>query len=308
MGEQAHPDSLGVLGDLALARGEHDRAAHIRTDDEALARLWADPTTRVLRLSRSHVEVDGDRNLRWSAATECPNDVERYFLGLHAGVAYFAAALNEESEEFHSATLRELGAVLSDLEVGLVVQAVALAQWHAVHSHCARCGAASQSWSAGASRRCLVCDVEHYPRTDPAVIVLVRDREDRILLGRQAVWPKGRYSTFAGFVEPGESFEAAVEREVLEEAGVAVSEVIYMGSQPWPFPASIMIAYSAFTDAPDSAKPDGTEIEEIRWFSRQELVDAISREEVLLPPSISIARRMIEAWYGGPLQGGQAWR
>lgn len=291
---------------LALARRDHERAAHLRTDESALVALWGDPTTRVMRLHRGRVGVDGAA-IRWARPAEIVGG-ERFFLGLHESTAYFAAAVAEEADLGDSATLRELGAALAPLEVGLVVQAVALAQWHATHTHCARCGAQTHVRHAGYVRRCGECEAEHYPRTDPAVIVLVVDDEDRILLGRQAVWPVGRFSTFAGFVEPGESFEAAVMREVEEEAGVPVDQVQYIGSQPWPFPASVMIAFTAITHHPHGARPDGMEIEEVRWFTREELTEAITSGTVILPPSVSIARRMIEGWFGAALHGGEAWR
>jgi NAD+ diphosphatase len=307
MGESGRGES-GVrlrLDELALARLEHDRAAELRSDGDALEALWRDPATRVLRVSKGHVEsVDGA--LLWRASADCAADDERYFLGLHGGTAYFASTTTDG--EFTSATLRELGAGLGDLEVGLVVHAVALAQWHATHSACARCGGITASINGGSSRRCERCEAEHYPRTDPAVIVLVRDPRDRILLGRQAAWPPGRFSTFAGFVEPGESFEAAVRREVAEESGVTVGAITYLGSQPWPFPASVMIAFDAVTTEPDLAKADGTEIEQVRWLTRDELADAVRDGEIVLPPSVSIARKMIEAWFGRPLHGGEAWR
>ena len=130
----------------------------------------------------------------------------------------------------------------------------------------------------------------------------------RILLGRQSSWPKGRFSTFAGFVEAGESFESAVEREVFEECGVRSQEIHYLGSQPWPFPASIMVAFEIEAENPDVARADGIEIEQVAWFTRKELLDAVSSGEILLPPGISIARRMIENWYGARLLGGEAWR
>jgi NAD+ diphosphatase len=134
---------------------------------------------------------------------------------------------------------------------------------------------------------------------DPAIIVLLRDQSDRIILGRQKVWPERRFSNFAGFVEPGESFEQAVEREVMEEAGVGVSEIKYLGSQPWPFPASLMISFEAITQTPELVKPDGEEIEQIKVLSRSEFEREVAEELLLLPPLISVARKMIEAWRKG---------
>jgi NAD+ diphosphatase len=181
---------------------------------------------------------------------------------------------------------------------------------------CSKCGAGTTSSLGGAVRVCDQCDAQHHPRTDSAVIVLVRDTDDRILLGRQAVWPVGRFSTFAGFLEPGETFEQCVSREVFEESGVTVSQIHYLGSQPWPFPASIMIAFEAVIDNPSAARPDGEEIVEVRWYSRAQLRMAMEDGSLLLPPKISVARKMIERWFraehgeftGQRLTGGESWR
>lgn len=291
--------------DPVLGRGVHDRRAEVRADAEALEALRNG--ARFLLVAGPRVQVESGQ-LAWSTFDALPAITEEYFLGTYEGVAYFAAVPVDEDDTAQWATLRELADGLPALEVGLLVHAVALSQWHARHSCCARCGATTSSIAGGSARRCERCESEHYPRTDPAVIVLVKDADDRILLGRQAVWPEGRFSTFAGFVEPGESFEAAVSREVLEEAGVRVEAIEYLGSQPWPFPASIMIAFRAVTAEPQEARPDGTEIEQVRWFSRGELQSALTDGSVILPPRVSIARAMIESWFGDGLDGGQAWR
>jgi NAD+ diphosphatase len=210
-------------------------------------------------------------------------------------------------------TLRELAGGLSPLHLEISMHAIALSNWHDAHPHCSRCGAPTRIDLAGAARRCDVDESQHHPRTDPAVIVLVKDRDDRILLGHQPVWPDGRFSTFAGFLEPGETLEQCVAREVLEEAGVRLSEVTYLGSQPWPFPASVMIAFSAVTDSPGDARPDGEEITEVKWFSRSELKAAAEDGSLLLPPTVSVARRMIEGWLGevsldAKKLAGETWR
>ena len=205
-----------------------------------------------------------------------------------------------------------MGAFLSAQDIGLAVHAQGLANWHKKHPRCAICGEKTVVVLAGAVRRCPADQSEHYPRTDSAIIVLVKDDQDRILLGRQKVWPKNRFSTFAGFVEPGESFENCVTREVMEEAGVKIKEINYLGSQPWPFPASLMIAFEAITTTPELARPDGEEIEEIRWFTRDEIKSAIAEQTLILPLEISVARQMIKAWYGKgaetDLVGNQSWR
>jgi NAD+ diphosphatase len=240
---------------------------------------------------------------------------ENYFLGIdHATDTPYFAAHVAESEGLLS--LREIGAALSPLEIGLALHAVALSNWHTSHPMCSKCGAGTTSSLGGAVRVCDQCETQHHPRTDSAVIVLVRDADDRILLGRQAVWPVGRFSTFAGFLEPGETFEQCVSREVFEESGVSVSKINYLGSQPWPFPASIMIAFEAVIDDPAAARPDGEEIVEVRWYSRAQLRMAMEDGSLLLPPIISVARKMIERWFGAQhgeftgqsLTGGESWR
>lgn len=187
-----------------------------------------------------------------------------------------------------------------------MVTAIALDNWSRTHTRCPRCGGPTSFAEAGWSRRCVVDETSHFPRTDPAVIVLVIDRQDRALLGRQGRWEPGWMSTLAGFVESGESAEAALRREVLEEAGVRIGagagDIAYLGSQPWPFPNSLMLGYHAWTDDVD-AVPDGEEIVEVRWYSRDEMRAACESGELLLPPQVSIARKLIERWYGTTLPG-----
>ena len=281
-----------------------DRAAELRTQPERLEQLWH--TAKIYGVQRNQIATSGGVLALLSPTQQG----ERYFLGVVGEVAHFAVRI--EGDEFDATvqwqSLREIAHLLSPLELELALHAIALVNWHSNHPHCARCGAKTFSDLGGSVRRCEIDQSEHYPRTDPAIITLVRDESDRILLGRQAVWPPRRFSTFAGFVEAGESFEAAVMRETLEEAGVAVEDVQYLGSQPWPFPASLMIAFVATTKEPEKAKADGVEIESLRWFTREELALAIETKDLILPPGISIARRMIEAWYGSPLESESAWR
>jgi len=233
---------------------------------------------------------------------------EAIFLGVEGEVAYFAVLTEDESlvtrtgPDANWADLRAIGADLGDTDAGLLVTAVALSHWHDAHPRCARCGAPTTMVHGGWVRRCPEDGSEHYPRTDPAVIMLVRDGDDRALLGRQARWPSGWFSTLAGFVEPGESAEDAVRREVQEESGVSVGEVAYLGSQPWPFPASLMLGYHARAVRTE-IEVDGEEIAQARWFSREELVAECRAGTVRLPPDISIARRLIERWYGAELPG-----
>ncbi|MER5478324.1 NAD(+) diphosphatase [Streptomyces sp. NPDC002734] len=287
-----------------------DRAAHHRLDEAWLAAAWSHPTTRCFVVSGGQVLIDetpdGRTELVTTPSFEAPlTEAHRYFLGTDEdGVRYFA--LQRDSlpgrmdQSARSAGLREAGLLLSDRDAGLMVHAVALENWQRLHRFCSRCGGRTVIAAAGHVRRCPKCGAEHYPRTDPAVIMAVTDDDDRILLGRQVHWPEGRFSTLAGFVEPGESIEAAVRREVFEEAGVIIGDVSYVASQPWPFPSSLMLGFMARATTTHT-QVDGEEISEARWFSRDELTAAFASGEVLPPYGISIAARLIENWYGRPL-------
>jgi len=295
-----------ALPTLPLARSAIDRAAHRRTED-LLPVLLADPATRVLAVADGRTPVTGDP-VALALRAPVSEDGERLavFLGTdHDGIDHVAVSLAQEPAG-DWAGLREVGALLDARDAGLLTQSVALLAWHATHTHCPRCGAPTHVVQAGYARRCEADGTDHYPRTDPAVIMTVVDADDRLLLGHQASWPPGRFSTLAGFVEPGEPLEAAVRREVLEEAGIVVDRVDYRGSQPWPFPASIMLGFQAYA-ASREITVDGVEIEQARWFSRDELTAAMAAGEVLLPPRVSIARALIEEWFGGPLGDDVPW-
>ncbi|TAM68465.1 MAG: NAD(+) diphosphatase [Microbacteriaceae bacterium] len=215
-----------------------------------------------------------------------------------------AAAAELESAESCWANLRSVAAGLSDRDAGLFTEALAITNWHAAHTHCPRCGTPTVVEQGGWLRRCLVDDNEVFPRTDPAVIAAVLDADGRLLLGSNAMWENNRWSLLAGFVEAGESFESAVAREILEESGMRVVGPEYLASQPWPFPASIMVGFRcriAGSQDPAALRPDGEEILALRWFSREELWR--ERDELLLPGSSSIAHAIVADWYGGPLDG-----
>lgn len=281
----------------ALSRSVVDRDAATREDEAALAAAWA--SARVLVVEGGAFAVDGT-SLLLVGPDEAP-DGDRLYLGSHDGQAFFAVAGTPPRRlGTRAMTLREVGAVLDDRDAGLAVHAVGLANWHASHPCCARCGARTEAVRGGSVRRCPRDGSEHFPRTDPAVIMLVTDGADRCVLGRQEVWPAGRFSTLAGFVEPGESAEQAVQREVAEEVGLAVTDVRYQGSQPWPFPASLMLGFTAVAD-PDApvVAADG-ELAEARWFHRDELLDAATWGQrdggVQLPSEVSIAHRLITTW------------
>lgn len=315
-----------------LSRSAVDMAGHRRGDEEWLEKAWADPATRVLvleggdpvtygwrnlmsRQSRALVRDTGDGvRLELAAPDEAPSG-ERYLLGVGAeGNAYFAvhAAEGDPLEEagrapgVRAASLREAGAVLDDAEAGLLTHAVALANWHASHRFCPMCGAPTRTSAAGHVRVCEREGTEQFPRMDPAVIMLVvredPDGEERCLLGHNPAWPQNRYSVLAGYVEPGESLEHAVEREVAEEVGVAVADPEYVSSQPWPFPRSLMLGFTARAVG-EAERTDEQEITDVRWLSREELRAAAEDGAVALPGRVSIARLLIERWYGGRLPG-----
>lgn len=289
-----------TLSDLALSRAAVDRRAEWRTSPTDLDRAWHDPAARVLQLATTtSFPVRADRTGLALTAALGSRGPDVLFLGLSEGGAFFARLPSAAPPETDvpTATLRDVGALFTARDTGLAVHATALASWHSTHGHCPRCGAATTIESAGHTRRCPVDSSQHYPRTDPAVIMAVVDDDERLLLGRQAAWPERRFSTLAGFVEPGESLEAAVRREVAEEVGVTVEAVTYQGSQPWPFPASLMLGFVA--RAPGSEvplRPDQAEIAEAAWFTREGLRAAVARGDVRLPPAVSIARQLIEQW------------
>jgi NAD+ diphosphatase len=308
----------GPLGRLALSRSTVDRATQRRADTEWIEAAWADPRSRVIVVYKSQAlttEADGRPELVFVPPADAPEGT-RFFLGLDADeVAYFGVSTTVEGEawdrsiesDVKPAHLRQVGAVLSDRDAGLLTHAVALANWHETHTHCPQCGAATVPAPAGHLTVCPVDGTEHFPRLDPAVIMLVIDADDRLLLARNALWPKGRMSVVAGFVEPGESAEHAVAREVFEETAITVGHVSYLGSQPWPMPRSLMLGYQATATSGQSIAVDEEEIGEARFFSRAELLAAIDAGELGIAPSSSIARRLIEYWYGAELPDGPAW-
>jgi len=305
----------GPLGRLALSRSTVDRATDRRGDAAWLAAAWADPRTRVLVVQDGQALVttrDGQLELVFVSPAEAPEGT-RYFLGIDADdIAYFGVSgvvQGEPGNRSDSAVakpmaLRQAGALLSDRDAGLMVHAVALAYWHDTHTHCPRCGTPTVPAPAGHLTTCPKDGTEHFPRLDPAVIMLVLDPDDRLMLARNALWPRGRMSVVAGFVEPGESAEHAVAREVYEETSIVVSQVRYLGSQPWPMPRSLMLGYEAKAAGGQRITVDEEEIGEARWFSRAELRAAIESGELGIAPSSSIARRLIEYWYGGELPDG----
>jgi NAD+ diphosphatase len=297
-----------------------------RRDDAWLGEQLASPAARAVVAGDHGIQVEGARLARVPLAEL--NGHEPILLGLDEhGPLY---AIDEDPprdgrapmvgaggvrgepppERQDRVGLRQAVARLEHSEGGLAAYAAALLNWHRRHRYCSACGHPSDLVEGGLTRRCPNCGTEHHPRTDPVVIMLVTDG-DRLLLGRQAAWPTGRYSALAGFVEPGEALEAAVAREVLEESGVTVGRVDYVSSQPWPFPMSLMLGFSA-TYASGEPTIRDQELQDVRWFTRAELEAAAALPEsdnwgqpgdaggeLQLPPRLAIARRLIENWLQG---------
>lgn len=299
-----------LLDDLLLSRASIDRSAHLRNDAAYQQMARADSRSVVMWVHSGAIALlPESTTLVMTPVTQLPADADLSFLGLSPhGAAIYAIHHVAERDQVplpEGATwagLREIGHALDDHDAGLAVNAVALDNWRRVTRVCPGCGDRLMPRQAGWSLQCVTESRDHFPRTEPAVIMLVRDPQDRALLGRQVSWQPRWFSTFAGFVEAGESAEAAVRRELFEEVGVRVERVHYLGSQPWPFPASLMLGYHAWTAQADVCV-DQEEIAEARWFTRDELKQACVAEEILLPPAVSISRKLIERWFGAELPG-----
>ena len=298
-----------ALPHVALSAHAHNRQALQRTDAAWLDATWRDPATRVLVVAGNRLRpVDGA--LGWVSPDEAPDDGRLVLLGEHGGVTHVAVLVPPESAPGAPEEWVPLRSVLPGLaaapeQAPLVLHAIGLAEWHHATKFCPRCGGPLESHAAGHELRCTSCGRRQFPRTDPAVIMAIThgDGDDEaLLLGRQSSWPAGRWSTLAGFCEPGETLEDAVRREVAEEVGVQVGEVSYFGSQPWPLPASLMLGFTGRALTTE-IEVDGAEIEEARWWTRAELTDAVRAGSVALPRGVSISSSLLEAWYGAPLDG-----
>jgi NAD+ diphosphatase len=319
--------------DVVFGGSGLDRAASLRKDPEVLKALWQDPRSRVLPMWQGKplclraAETPEDEAPDGLALLPVTHDMvvfeDMLFLGLSdAGGGYFAQNLNwtpagdtllegfiDLSEQHHPdlpdthvfAELRRIMTRLTPREAELAATARAVLSWHQSHGFCSACGAKSDMLEAGWQRRCPSCGTRHFPRTDPVVIMLIT-HGDKVLLGRSPGWPEGMYSLLAGFVEPGETLEAAVRREVLEEAGVTVGEVSYLASQPWAFPMSLMIGCAGVA-LTDEIKIDPLEIEDARWLTRQEMMASFAGAHPMVKPARkgAIAHFLLENWLADTL-------
>lgn len=300
---------------LPLARSAVDRDYLQRKNPDLFDELWANAKTRVLPMFQGKILLHHTKEkmlpqLKLFEVEAVTSATLRVYLGRSLSESNFepadtpivlavlsANSANQlEPDESAWISLRRNGAGLSDRDAGLYAQSLSIANWHETHPRCSKCGTPTVVIDGGWVRSCFVDEKEFYPRTDPAIIAAITDDEDRLLMGSQGIWEENRWSVLAGFVEPGESLAAAVEREIFEEAGVRVTDVDYLASQSWPFPYSLMVGFAARARGEQQLVPDLIEIEKLRWFSREEL--AAEAENILLPGRLSIARALIENWFG----------
>ena len=293
---------------IAFAGGALDRAAHLRNDGHADRLRRLDSSRAVLVGDGQDVAIAGDGGpLAHVAVADLPADAELTFLGLEpSGAALFAYDARAPWFDAPAGTafvpLRSLAGELDPDDAALAAYAVGMVGWQRVQRFCGRCGSATEVEAAGHRRRCPVCGLVHFPRTDPAITMLVQSG-DRCLLSRRRGAPENRWSALAGFVEPGETPEEAVVREAREETGVDVVGVEYVTAQPWPFPQALMLGYWAFADPPSDGAggltPDQEELVEARWWRRDELAGALGDDAIALPPPGTIGNYLISTWLAG---------
>jgi NAD+ diphosphatase len=273
-----------------------DRADHLRLDEARMAELASSLSARLLRLAALDPLLDGEGRLAWGSLAELEEEAELIFLGLDGDSPLFVPLVRAEPGQRAWSVFSLLG-LMAPGDVAIWGAARSLIEWHNRHLFCGRCGSATAAFRGGWGRRCSSCALEHFPRIDPVVIMLAIF-EDKVLLGRQPQYPARRYSALAGFVEPGESIEEAVARELKEEAGIAVSDVRYVASQPWPFPGQLMIACVA-SAASDALTLDRKELEDAFWADRSEVAAALAGDPeapFLAPPPFAIAHTLLKHW------------
>ena len=274
-----------------------DRADRLRHDAEALAAAKGDWRARLLRLENWEPALDADGRMEWGSLAEAPDDAELILLGLERGRPHFVA-FTPGMRAPAGRPLRLFAALdrFAPGEAATYAAARSVLDWHSRHQFCANCGMQTALFRAGWGRQCPNCEAEHFPRVDP-VVIMIAEHDGRALLGRQRAWPAGRYSALAGFLEPGESVEEAVAREIMEEAGVRVGGVRYVASQPWPFPSSLMIACTAIAES-DAIVLDDNELEDAIWVPRDVVRAVLAGEPgpFLAPPIYAIAHTLLTAW------------
>ncbi|BBI21377.1 NADH pyrophosphatase [Qipengyuania flava] len=281
---------------LSFTGSRLDRADHVRADPDRLAG-YMNWKARVLALDGLMPSLDDTNRLVWGTLADVPEDAELCFLGLDEGKACFAAVppRGDATPRMANPQLWSLMATLQPDDLALYGGARSLTDWHARHRFCAQCGGDTKLAKGGWQRDCTNCGASHFPRTDPVTIMLV-EHEGRLMLGRGLGWPEGRFSALAGFVEPGESIEEGVAREVLEEAGVRVRDVTYVASQPWPFPSQLMIGCHSHADS-DELTIDETEMAEINFYTRDEVQAALAGDgPFVAPPPHAIAHYLMQWW------------
>ena len=275
-----------------------DRADHLRLDPGRLAALMAHEEARLLRLAELDPVLDEEGRLAWEGFAADAGDC--LFLGLDEGVPLFAPLVRTAALGQRAWSVFRLLAMMSDRDAAIWGAARSVNEWHNRHGFCGICGTATTIFRAGWGRKCPNCGAEHFPRVDPVVIMLA-EHDGRVLLGRQPQYPERRYSALAGFVEPGESIEEAVARELMEEAGIAVSDVRYVASQPWPFPGSLMIACIAQAGS-DALRLDSDELEDAFWATCAEVEAALAGDPAApfqAPPAFAIANTLLTRWSAG---------
>lgn len=276
-----------------------DRADHLRADDAALSSLVTDRGARLLKLHGFDAVLTSEGGLDWGRLESVDEGSILILLGLLNEIPHFAALQEQTTEAplFRTPRTMEVLSVLGPEDMATYGTARSLIDWHARHRFCGKCGGPTKAHRAGWGRRCERCDSEHFPRVDP-VVIMVAEHNGRALVGRQASWPVGRYSALAGFLEPGETVEEAVARELFEEAGVLATKVRYITSQPWPFPAQLMLACVAEVQS-DALTIATNELEDAIWVSREEVRAALAGEsntKFLAPPEYAVAHSLLRHW------------
>lgn len=290
--------TIGIIGVTGFTGSPLDRADHIRSDDVAYAALLSDFRARVLMLDGLDPVVTDEGGLAWGSRGDAEVEANMILLGLMDGKPHFATLTAASGDAFRSPAVWRAMSVLPAQDAAIYGTARSLIDWHNAHRFCGRCGTDTVLFRAGWGRKCGSCNTEHYPRTDP-VVIMIAEYEGRALVGRQPRFPAGNYSALAGFLEPGESIEEAVRRETFEEAGIVCTGVQYVKSQPWPFSGSQLMIACVTQAQDDVITLDTNELEDAMWVTRQEMRDAIAGHEnrrFNAPPPFAIAHSLMKYW------------